>query len=141
MIKELQSFNIRAGAVLLDLDYIFSGDEESTPKWIVVLSDNLVNENIIFTLTTSQVKTYTDSFRHFLLVKQSDEQCFEKDCIIEIERTQFINVEKILNKCKSKRIIHKGFISEKLLKQIFNEIAECSDIPEYIKEGIGVYDE
>jgi hypothetical protein len=137
---ELQSFNIRAGAVLLDLDYIFPGDEVGAPKWIVVLSNNLINENIIFTLTTSQVKTYTGSFRHFLLVKQSDEQCFEKDCIIEIERTQFIDVEIILNKYKSKRIIHKGFISEKLLNRIFDEIAECPAIPEYIKEDIGVYD-
>ena len=140
MIKELQSFNVRAGAVLLDLDYIFTGDDVASPKWIVVLSDNLWNENIFFTLTTSQVKTYTDSFRYFLLVKQSDEQCFEKDCIIEIERTQFMNAEIILNKCKSKRIIHKGFISERLLEQIFDEIAECPAVPEYIKNAIGVYD-
>jgi len=57
---ELQSFNIRARAVLRDSEYKFR-DGESKPKWIVILSDNLIEESIIFTLTTSQVKNYLGS--------------------------------------------------------------------------------
>jgi|GEM_PF-2453014 hypothetical protein len=137
---ELHTFKVRAKAVLLDLDFIFPGDDEVTPKWIIVLSDNLIEGNIIFTLTTSQTGTYSGSFRHHITVKKVDEPCFEKDCIIEIERTHPVDVENILNKCKSGRILHKGFISDNLLRQIFNEIAECPTVYEYIKDGLGVYD-
>jgi len=137
---ELLYYNIRARSVLLDLDFMFPGDEESSSKWIIVLSDNLIEGDIIFTLTTSQTGTYSGSFRHHIKVKSAEEPCFERDCIIEIERTHPADVEKILSKCKSGRIKHKGFISERLLNQIFEEIAECSTIYEYIKEGLGVYD-
>ena len=137
---ELQSYNIRARAVLLDLEFVFPGDEECTPKWIIVLSDNLIEGDIIFTLTTSQAGTYSGSFRHHILVLKIDEPCFEKDCVIEIERTHPADVEKLLEKCKAGKIKHKGYISERLLNLIFNEIAECSTIYEYIKDGLGVYD-
>lgn len=136
---ELTRYKIQAKAVLLDLDFIFPGDNNSTPKWIIILSDNLIEGEIIFTLTTSQINTYTGSFRQHIKVSKTEESCFDKDTIIEIERTYPAEVEKILSKCISGRIIHKGFISENLLKRIYDEIAECETIYEYIKDGLGVY--
>ena len=136
---ELRLYNIQARSVLLDLDFTFPGDDNTTPKWIIILSDNLIEGEIIFTLTTSQTNTYSGSFRQHIKVFKNDESCFDKDVIIEIERTYPAEVEKILLKCKNKRIIHKGLISEDLLKRIFEEIAECETIYEYIKDGLGVY--
>jgi len=139
ILKELQSLNIRAGAVLLDLDFAFQ-DGKTSPKWVIVLSDNLLGDNIIFTLTTSQVNTYSGSLRRHIFVKKTEEKCFEKDCIIEIERTFPMAGNIFLNKFRSKRIEHKGFISESLLKHILNEIAECDTVSEYIKISLKVYD-
>ena len=138
--KELQTNNLRAGAVLLYLDFVFPGDEVSSPKWIIILSDNLLEEEIFFVLTTSQIGTYSGSRRSYILVTKEDEQCFEKDCIIEIEQIYPININTILTKYNTHRIIHKDFISGKLQKQIFDKIAECSTIPDYIKDVLGVYD-
>jgi hypothetical protein len=138
--EELRSYNIRERAVLLDLDFSFPGDKCITPKWIIILSDNLIEGEIIFTLTTSQAETYSACFRQHLSINKDDETCFEKDTIIEIERTHPADVGKLLDKCRNKRIKHKGYISEKLLKRIYDEIAECPTIYEYIKQGLGVYD-
>jgi len=131
----LKGFKILGGAVLLDLDFVFSSDGTRTPKWIIILSDNF-DENIIFTLTTSQLKTYSGSYRQHIVVKHGEESCFDKDCIIEIERTDTVDPEKILAKYKAHRLIHKGFISKKLMDRIIMEIAECDVIPDHIKESI-----
>jgi len=139
MIDEFKAFNIRARAVLIDYKYKFP-DGVCKPKWIILLSDNLPEENIIFTLTTSQVGTYTGSFKDYLIVKKTDDECFDKDCIIEIERTDIIDANLILKKCKSNDIIHKGFISEKLFRQILEKIAECYSINNIIKDKLKVYD-
>ena len=139
MLEEFRLFEIKAGAVLLDLDFTFS-DNKTSAKWIIVLSDNLLGGNIFFTLTTSQVNTYQGSFRRHIFVKKTDEQCFEEDCIIEIERTAPMDGNIFLAKYKANRIIHKGFISEGLLRHMFDEIAESELVPEYIKEILGVYD-
>jgi len=139
MLNELRSFGIQAGAVFLDLDFVFI-DGGRKPKWIIILSDNLANDGIIFTLTTSQVASYSGSFRDYILVKKEDNECFDKDCIIEIERTGFIDSEIVLNKCRSQLLKYKGDISPELFKQILDKIAECRSIDNIIKKELGVYE-
>jgi len=134
---ELKSVGIKARAVFLDKGYVFI-DGRRKAKWIIILSDNVTDDGIVFTLTTSQVATYTDSFRDYILVKKEDEPCFEKDCVIEIERTDFIESSILLNKYKSQCLEYKGDISQELFERILDKIAECYSIQEHIKKGLGV---
>ena len=136
----IKQYNVSAGAVLRDKEFCFEGDEKVSPKWLIILSNKLIEKDLIFTLTTSQIDTYTGSFNKYIQISRNDEQCFDRDCIVEIERTHPVRPELLLDKFERNATDHKGFISSDLLSRIFQEIAECDTIYGYIKEGLGVYD-
>jgi hypothetical protein len=138
MTVDLQKYGITPGSVLLDLAFVFSSDNQISQKWIIILSGN-IDDSLIFVLTTSKVNVYLGSLRQHIKVKAKDEPCFKKDCIIEIERTDVLDVERLLKKYDEGKIKNKGRISDKLFKKILEEIAECPVIPEYIKENLSEF--
>ena len=121
---------IEAGAVFRDSNFIFS-DGESKPKWFVVLSDKIIDNSYIYCLTTSQVDTYLGSYSTFIKCK---DPVFGKDIIIEIERIDVMNINKIKTKYEDGIIEYKGTLEQALLDEIKEEIENSERIEEFFKD-------
>jgi hypothetical protein len=123
--------HIEAGAVFRDECFKFA-DGETKPKWFVILSSKLCEENYVYCLTTSQTGTYRSSYSDF--VETTD--VFAKTTIIEIERINLIPLEVIKQKYGRDEIEYKGTLKKETMDQVYEKI-ECSDrIEAFYKDWI-----
>jgi len=125
---------IEAGRVLLDKNFKFK-DSFVKPKWILVLSNKIINRSYIYCITTSQNKTYQRTFSDYIETK--DPAFGGKNIIIEIERIDLISINLLKMKYMNKELIIKDKISQELMNEILSRIQDSERIEDYKKEWLG----
>ncbi len=122
------------GAVIRDSHYVFP-DKTVKAKYLLFLTGLLDDNTYAYCLTTSQVGTYDGSFSTYL--KASD-PALGDDIIIELERIGPVRAIRLKEKYEAGFLDYKGRISEGLLQEALEKIAESPRIAEHLKKLINL---
>lgn len=124
---------IEAGRVLIDKNFEFP-DGEYGKKWLLILSDKLIENSYIYCLTTSQHNTYQRSYSDYIVT--NDPALGNKTIIIEIERIDLISINLLKRKYQNNVLEIKAKIAPSLMIEILNKIQDSERIANYLKEWL-----
>jgi len=126
---------IEAGRVLIDKKFKFL-DGEIAEKWLLILSDNLIEDSHVYCLTTSKVKTYQRSYADYISINHPT--FGNKQIIIEIERIDLISIHILKAKYENEEFIIKNKAPSNLMNKIYNTIKNSIRIAQYQKDWLGL---